>query len=681
MCTARNDGVDFLRGALREIGLTVLGWIGALTALYVVFRTMLPSFEDELARAGAGDSAGEFIPGADGSPIAGWLDWVGAYVLGDSGYSIQFARPVAEVLGEASGLSILLLFIMIGVTVLVGAIGVAITVRLGDRKRPLVVVPAYAFGLLLPLVALLFLVWVSYGLQVLPTGLAGSPETAAMIQLGLAVVVSVVVALPVVGDAIRRVNRAGVGSTGRIPARMLLGRRPGGFGTVELWTYVFYLLGTLVVIENVFQYPGLGYMLVQAVNVLDYPLLFGVVAQFVAILVAFALVRNLGWVVVRTLSDSDHSGNDRGQTVGDRQGTTAEGVRNAQPVQAGRQAGGESSAPTAGTLWRAFASRTKTKAAAGLFAVAVLFTLAGLVVEPVGQQAFFRLPLPGISPALLFGTTASVFVGTAVGVLVASIVGVLPGLVAGLADARGGSSSSVLGAVIRLPSEAALLVPLSVAGLLYVFTFPPAGGAISTAVSIGTISGLVLAGFAFRAVYEGACDAAIPGRSTGDWLAEALMAGGARLDFVAASTVFVAVELVFLGLIPLNSNQVYAGVLQLTVAYQQQSVFIQGTLPLEVLLVPILGAAPVLLALYLLGDGLGEAVAAVRSGGAGPSGAPPAAGPAQQSGEPADRRNAATTAQDHGTSPTPGGGRPQGPPSGGSDPGSPVDGGQSRGGR
>lgn len=633
MGTARREPADLLLGVLREIGLTVLGWLGALTALYVVFRAILPSIEDSLARVGATDRIGDVLPGGDGSLFAGWLDWLGAYLGGDPGRSIVFARPVGEVVGDASGLSITLLLVMVVVTVLLGAMAFAIAARLGNRGRRPVAMLAYGLGLLLPVVGLLFVLWLALTQGLFPQSLTPPPESTGTIEVGTAVVVSVVVALPVVGDVIRRVHRAGAGTQGRIDVRALLDRGRRGLGTVELWTYLLYLASALVVVERVFQYPGLGFMLHEAVISQDYPLLFGIGARLVAILAVLALVRNLGWTVAQYVSDgrgatpsSRSAAGDGADRRGDHQ---PDGGRSPSAGPGGP--GGGSPAPTAGTLWRAFANRTKARAAAGLFALAALLALVGLATGPVDPQLLGRPPFPGITPTLLAQTTASVLVGTLVAVLLAVVLGVLPGLIAGVADARGGRLPSVLAGLLRVPSEAALLVPMAVAGILWLITFPPAAASLSIELAIGTITGLGLTGFAFRAVYEAARDAAVPGRPTMDWITESLMAGGARLDFVTATTAFAATELVFLGMVPV-SDDVYAGVVQLETAFRQ-GLFTLGEFPVGVLLLPILGAAPVLLGLYLLGDGLGEALWSVRSGEPAAAGGGPRASGRHPSGE------------------------------------------------
>ena len=59
-----------------------------------------------------------------------------------------------------------------------------------------------------------------------------------------------------------------------------------------------YLMGGVVVIEKVFAYPGLGLLLIKAIEQRDYPLIQGILLIFACMIVVINLVTDLMYMVI-----------------------------------------------------------------------------------------------------------------------------------------------------------------------------------------------------------------------------------------------------------------------------------------------------------------------------------------------------------------------------------------------
>jgi peptide/nickel transport system permease protein len=247
--------------------------------------------------------------GLDRSIFAQYGDWISGLLSGDLGTSLASHRPVSELIGDriANTAVLALLTIMILVPLAV-ALGVVAGVRRGRMSDHVISGVTLAAIALPEFVAGSLLVVLLAGtvLDILPpVSLVGPGES----PLGHPdVLVLPVLTLLVVGLAYTvRMVRAGVAEAmgseyveaarlNGIPEARLIRRHvlPNALATtvttVALTTQ--WLVGGAVVVETVFQYPGLGQALVQAVAVRDIP-----TVQAIAMIIA------IFYIAVNILAD------------------------------------------------------------------------------------------------------------------------------------------------------------------------------------------------------------------------------------------------------------------------------------------------------------------------------------------------------------------------------------------
>ncbi len=247
--------------------------------------------------------------GLDRPPVEQYLTWAGGVLRGDLGTSLQLRRPVTEVVGGAA-LATAELAAAAAVLALVGGLALGYLGATARRRRVRtavaavltagVAVPAYVTGTILVAVLALWL-------GVLPYGSRGDWSDGAGEALRSLVLPAVTLALPaaaVLGrytadglragldqDYVRTARAAGVGHR---RVALVHALRPALPGLVTVWSLqVGNLLGGAVVVESVFDWPGLGDRSVDAVAARDYPVVQAVLLLAVATFVAVQLLGDL----------------------------------------------------------------------------------------------------------------------------------------------------------------------------------------------------------------------------------------------------------------------------------------------------------------------------------------------------------------------------------------------------
>ena len=240
--------------------------------------------------------------GLDQSVLGQYVHYMASVLHGRFGTSYQYHVSVGTVMGRRMGASLLLL-------ALTGILCVVISIPLGilaaiRRGGPLdqgtrlfftlgYALPSFLLGVFLIYVFGLKLSWFPIGGY--GTGFAGHLEHLLMPAITLAVPFSTVLVRSV------RASAASVLSSDFVVIARLKGISPGQVirrhvvrNSLSSVVVVFgvnlaFLVGGTVVVENVFSIPGLGSLLVGAVNDRDYP-----VVQAVALVLAvFVLAVNL----------------------------------------------------------------------------------------------------------------------------------------------------------------------------------------------------------------------------------------------------------------------------------------------------------------------------------------------------------------------------------------------------
>ena len=240
-----------------------------------------------------------------------YMHWIGRALQGDLGESIVLRRSVlGEVLDRFGNTAILAGTAMLISFTLGIALGVVSAVRRGSSIDRLVILaatgglslPSFWFGLMLIILFSVRLGW-------LPgTGMTSAVNGGSLVDIGkhlilpsvaLAVVPMAVIArytrssmLEVLGqDYVRTARAKG------LRERVVIGRHVFRNTLVALVTMlglqVGFLLAGAVYIENVFSWPGIGQMLVDAILKRDFPLVQGGVLLVATVYVVVNLVTDL----------------------------------------------------------------------------------------------------------------------------------------------------------------------------------------------------------------------------------------------------------------------------------------------------------------------------------------------------------------------------------------------------
>ena len=250
----------------------------------------------------------------DPLPLQYW-HWLSGMLHGDLGASVVMQRPAAPLILEALGRSAILAVLAF---VMVATGGIALGVfaathqgRLSDRIATLaqlvfVATPEFFWGIL---VVLLFGSW----MQVLPaTGYAPLDEAGFLAWASHLVLPVLVLACGLLAH-VSRLTRSAMIEV--LQSRYVLAARAKGFGTSRvLWRHALpnallpaitilaidfgLLIGGVVVVETVFAYPGLGRLLVFAIEHHDLPLLQAGMMVVTAIYALANLAADLSYAVL-----------------------------------------------------------------------------------------------------------------------------------------------------------------------------------------------------------------------------------------------------------------------------------------------------------------------------------------------------------------------------------------------
>ncbi|NGN68083.1 ABC transporter permease [Streptomyces sp. A7024] len=246
--------------------------------------------------------------GADQPFAARWWDWLTTALSGDLGDSTSMRQPVAAVIGERIGWTMLLCAVAFAAAVVVGTLlGVLAARRRGGLLDRTVTSLAYSLEAAPPFWLGLLAVWLfALQLGVLPAGglTDTGTDTATFGQVGshllLPASVLAVSQLPWfvlyvrqgVGDALDEDPVRGAKARGLAPRTVLFGHalRSGLLPVLTLiGTRVPELITGALLIETVFSWPGIAAATVEAATGVDFPLL----AALTVLATAAVLLGNL----------------------------------------------------------------------------------------------------------------------------------------------------------------------------------------------------------------------------------------------------------------------------------------------------------------------------------------------------------------------------------------------------
>jgi peptide/nickel transport system permease protein len=280
------------RFLLTRLGLAAIT-LFLLSVLVFVGANLLPG---DVARRKLGNLASQEAVdqlnhqlGTDKPILVQYWNWVSGLLHGDLGTSLSYRLPVSELIGPALLHSLKLAafaFVMVVPLAIVGGVIAALKRdRLTDRiitvgGLSLAVVPEFVTGIML---ILIFGLW----LDLFPVSANAPDGSNILTQLKYLFLPALTLVIVLFGY-ISRITRAGTiealdadytrtAMLKGLPRRTVIRRhvlRNSLLPTIAvIATQTGYLIGGLVVIETLFNYPGMGRLIFTAANAKDFPLL------------------------------------------------------------------------------------------------------------------------------------------------------------------------------------------------------------------------------------------------------------------------------------------------------------------------------------------------------------------------------------------------------------------------
>jgi peptide/nickel transport system permease protein len=250
--------------------------------------------------------------GTDRPLLTQYWDWVSHFFRGDLGTSLSYHVPVSDLIGSALvhslKLAALAFLLVVPLAVLGGVVAALKRDRTTDRiitlgGLSLTVVPEFVTGIML---ILIFGLW----LDVLPVSANAPDGSSVLTQIRYLVLPALTLVILLFGY-IARITRAGTiealdadytrtAVLKGLPRRTVIRRhvlRNSLLPTIAVVaTQTGYLIGGLVVIETLFNYPGMGRLIFTAANQKDFPLLASAV-----------LIVGIGFLLATLLADIAYS--------------------------------------------------------------------------------------------------------------------------------------------------------------------------------------------------------------------------------------------------------------------------------------------------------------------------------------------------------------------------------------
>lgn len=252
--------------------------------------------------------------GLDQGFLVRYFHWVGGLLSLDFGRSYTYSVPVIDLVAERAVVSLPLALISLALSTAIAIpVGIFAAARRGRAADTLamgasqlgVAIPNFWFALLLVYV---FAVW----LRLLPSGGFPGWGAGAWPALKALILPAVALALPQAAILARVTRSALVEVLGEdfirtarakgLPRKTVLWRHALRNAMLPVLTilglqFAFLLAGT-VIIENVFSLPGLGRLVVQAINQRDLIVVESVVMLLVAAVIVINLLVDLSYVIV-----------------------------------------------------------------------------------------------------------------------------------------------------------------------------------------------------------------------------------------------------------------------------------------------------------------------------------------------------------------------------------------------
>ena len=271
-----------------------------------VGRKILGPFADARAVATLDASLG-----VDRPLVVQYVTWIGGFLHADLGTSLAYHVPVADLLGRALVNSLKLAAVAFAMVVPLGVLGgIVAALRRGGLADRLITVLGLSATVVPEFVSSIVLILVfSVGLKILPISVQVPPDADPLTQVYHLILPALPLVLVLFGY-IARITRSGViealdadytrtAVLKGLPWRTVVVRhvlRNALMPTIAVVaTQLGYLIGGLVVIEFMFNYQGLGRLLLTAAQQKDFPLLQAAVMLVGVVYLAATLLADLSY--------------------------------------------------------------------------------------------------------------------------------------------------------------------------------------------------------------------------------------------------------------------------------------------------------------------------------------------------------------------------------------------------
>lgn len=300
-----------MRYLARRAFWTVVGLIGVSVLIFLLVRLLPGNIVDILA-----GTEGQLSPmqrtqvlrqfGLDRPLPVQYFRWLWSMLQGDFGWSFRSSQPVAGLLLSRLPITIeLAVLTILGVSLIGIPLGILASVSKSVRVKTLVQMVGLV-GLSVPSfwIAVLLIIAVSFRFGWLPGLIYVSPWSDPWVNLQQMVLPALSLALGLAAVVVRMTRSSMLEALGKefvkvarakgLSMRVVLLRHALRNALIPIVTVLGlqtrYLLGGVVITEQIFGLPGLGWMLLNGVYQRDYPVVQGTVMLFA---VTFVLI-NLG---------------------------------------------------------------------------------------------------------------------------------------------------------------------------------------------------------------------------------------------------------------------------------------------------------------------------------------------------------------------------------------------------
>lgn len=260
-----------------------------------------------------------------------YVDYVTSLLTGDLGHSVWYDQPVAEIIVSALPWTVFVMSVSLILAFGMGiGLGALMAYREGTRlDTTATVVTTFLTSVPYYLAAILFIAFLGFRLGWFPTGGRYSANVVPGPYLDFLASVLYHGALPIASTVLTAFGGWALGMRGNsiqilgedylrvarlagIPERDIVTKYVAPNAILPLYTSLMisigFLFGGSIVLEQIFNYHGLGYYLFQSIEARDYPLMMG---GFIVITIAVVVAIFLADVTYSLIDPRAESGDSR----------------------------------------------------------------------------------------------------------------------------------------------------------------------------------------------------------------------------------------------------------------------------------------------------------------------------------------------------------------------------------